>query len=124
MKNLIRYAKMALVVIVAGFLVNGCDLMPPKVCWGDEYFDLSGITDDEVVEITDQTGTDNIADFSAAVATSFFLEVDDKMHFEVSWSENGIDIKYGEGVKVSDAAKEFFDYLKQYINQGYKIVPR
>jgi len=43
---------------------------------------------------------------------------------EISWEDGKVDIKYGENTSVSDAAKIFFDFLKQYIELNYDIIPK
>ena len=42
----------------------------------------------------------------------------------ISWGNHKLDVDIAEGVEVSKAAKEFFDYLKIYIYSRYDIVEK
>ena len=42
----------------------------------------------------------------------------------ITWENGFVDVVYDEGVTKTEAARQFFDYLKQYIEGEYILIPR
>ncbi len=42
----------------------------------------------------------------------------------ITWENGYLDVIYDEGITKTEAARQFFDYLKQYIEGEYILIPR
>ena len=69
---------------------------------------------------------DTLAVFDSAISdpiNKIIFTFENKEDLVILWEDGKVDIKY-TGDKMTDVGKSFFDWLTQYIEQTYDLVPK
>lgn len=56
--------------------------------------------------------------------TTICFSAIDSTNFSITWANNRVEILYGKSTKPSEAVKQFFEWLKDYIKENYFIIKR
>lgn len=56
--------------------------------------------------------------------TTIYFGATDSTNFSITWKNSRIEISYGKSTKPSEAVKQFFEWLKDYIKENYFIIKK
>lgn len=69
-------------------------------------------------------GTKNIYFSNTQIYPISSITFGNGANFSITWKNGNLEILYGKETKPSEAVKQFFDWLKKYIEQDYYVIQK